>query len=238
MINKKIILLLLYIPYYASPTIIWNGLMDPFSAGGVDTDIQINGETWLPPETITIEALNRDVTITMLNGPHIIHGTEDLSSARTKIVLIAHDPWKIEIIVDEDLTFVGPDNSPAPLIIQERANVGSNQPIIQWTVAEHKHLYFGPSDNTLYSGVDLQIVCSIFYSMPRHIFKVNGSSKNPHIHFLANSSYTIYQETSFVPLIPFWRGMYFDVSNGQPRDHLVYFKDGSSLIFESIPLIP
>lgn len=237
MLNKKNIFILLCIPYYISATIIWNNVMDPGSASAVDQDILIVGDTWLPAEPINIQALNRDVTITMLNGPHRVYCTKQDATAST-ISFTAVFPWKIEVLVTEDLTFVGvQDDLSTPLIIQERAaSFADNYPLIQWTVYEHKNLHFGPHDDENAGGVDLQIVCNASYVTPRHIFKINGSSSDPHIFFSRNSSLTYLQETFFTLSTPFRKDIIFDVSNGQPRTHFTYFKDGSGLFFESAPI--
>lgn len=237
MFNKKNIFFLLCIPYYTSPTIIWNNFMSPGSANALDEDVQINGDTWLPAETVTIQALNRNVTISMLNGPHNVYCTRE-DATKTTIVLTAIFPWKIDILVSEDLTFFGLENDLSTnLIIQERANFSNlDSPLIQWTVYEHKKLRFGPRDNEDFGGVDLQIVSDGFYVAPKHMFKVNGSAENPHIFFSRNSSLTFLQETFFPATAPFRKDLFFDVSNGQPRNHLVYFKDGSGFFLESAPL--
>jgi hypothetical protein len=217
--------------------------MAPGSANALDQDVQINGDTWLSDEIITIEAVTRDVKIFMVNGPHTVYGTSTDGIIVSTIVLRAVFPWKIEIIVSEDLTFVGPEvagtevTSIIPMIIQERGTgIDDEYPIIQWTIAEHKNLRFGPADDANFGGVDLQIVCDGFFNMPRHIFKVNGSSDNPHIFFSRNSSWSILHET-FIGFVPYTQSLFFDVSNGQPRNHLAYFKDGSGLFFESLPLV-
>ncbi|RTL07250.1 hypothetical protein EKK58_03680 [Candidatus Dependentiae bacterium] len=231
MLNKKNIFLLLCIPYYATATIIWNNVMDPGTASALNEDVLIVGDTWLPAELININASNRDIKITMLNGPHKVYCTKQ-DSTSTTVVLKAVFPWKIEVEVTEDLTFIGLEGDLAtPLVIQERGvSVNDEYPLIQWTVYEHKNLYFGPNDKENAGGVNLQIVCDVFYFTPRHIFKINGSPSNPHLFFSRNSSLTYLQETSDTPLR---RCIEFDVSNGQPRSHFTYFKDGSGLFFES-----
>jgi hypothetical protein len=240
LMNKKYIFLLLLIPYYTRPVVIWNNVIDSGFASAFDQDVQINGDTWLPAEIITIQALNRDVKIYMVNGSHTVHGTR-INADSTTIILEATFPWKIEIVVSEDLTFVGPEFTEElpfviPIVIQERGiPIDDEYPIIQWTIAKDKKLRFGPSDDADFAGADLQIVSDLLFNMPRHIFKVNGSSDHPHIFFTRNSSLSIVQET-FIGVVPFSQPILFDASNGQPRTNLVYFKDGSGLLLESVPL--
>jgi hypothetical protein len=229
--KKNSILFALFLPFYTQSTVFWNGVMGAGTADATDEDVQINGDTWLPNETVTIQALNQNVTVTLLNGSHHVYSSDD---GQTTLVLQVQFPFTIEIIVDHNLTLAGVQNNSAlPLLIEERV-MGSSTSLIKWTIADDHKLCFGDPDDQNRAGVLLQIICNDSFVIPQHIFKVNEDHDDKwQIRFDGNSGLFLVQETSVSPT-SLSQGALIDASNANDSVQKINFKDGSGWFFEFI----
>ncbi|HTM05637.1 MAG TPA: hypothetical protein VL201_00180 [Patescibacteria group bacterium] len=229
--KKNSLVLALCMPFCTQSTVLWNGVMGAGTANALDEDVQINGDTWLPNEIVTIQALNQNVTVSLLNGPHHVYSSDD---GQTTLVLEVQYPYTIEIIADHNLIFAGvEDNLTLPLLIEERA-LGSSNSLIRWTIADDCKLYFGDPEDENRGGALLQIICNDEFLIPRHIFKVNEHHDDRwQIRFNHNSGIFLVQETLISPA-PLTQEVLIDASNANHHVQKINFKDGSGWFFEFI----
>lgn len=228
--KNTIILLTLLIPFFTQSTVIWNGVMDPGTANAIDENVQINGDTWLPNETVVVQASNQNVIVSLLNGAHHVYSSDD---GQTTLQLQVSYPYTIEIIVDHDLTLAGVQNNLAlPLLIEERGIGVSPAGPIRWTIADNCNLYFGDLNDSNRGGALLQIICNDSFIIPRHIFKVNSKHDNTsQIRFDSNSGLFLVQETAIEPT-DLLQAVLIDASNTDHNNQKINFKDGSGWFFE------
>lgn len=230
--KSNIIMLMLIMPLMSYSTIIWHGVMSPGSANAINENIQITGDTWLPNETVVIQATTQNVKVYLLNGSHHVYSS---NIGQTTIQLQAVAPYTIEIVADYDLIFGGVANNLAlPLRIQERPYLFATPGLIQWTVADNHKIYFGDPNDENRGGVSLEIVSNNGFLIPRHIFKTNENHDNKsQIKFTRNSGFFLVEETVTAPT-NFLQENLIDASNTDTGKQKINFKDGSGWFFKFV----